>query len=125
MDVASWGAAATASEAAQKAELAAACDAGDAVACDNLSKEEEAKQAWLTKLDVPSWGAAATALASGASEAAQMAEMTASCNAGDAVACDNLSREEEAKRKWQAKMDVGAGGEATRDPEPSVIDPNK
>merc|ERR1719487_2449073 len=86
--------------------MAAACDAGDAVACDNLSREAEAKKAWLARLNMPSWGAAATALASGASEAAQMAEMTAACDAGDMVACDNLSREEEAKRAWLAKQSV-------------------
>merc|ERR1719506_3618258 len=101
LNVPTWGAAATtlasgASEAAQMAEMSAACDAGDKVACDNLSREEEAKRAWLAKLDVPSWGAAATTLATGAQEAALMAEMTAACDNGDAVACDNLTREEEA-----------------------------
>merc|ERR1719506_2497701 len=81
-------------------------------ACDNLSHEEEAKRAWLAKLNVPTWGAAATTLASGASEAAQMAEMSASCDAGDKVACDNLSREEEAKRAWLSKLDVPTWGAA-------------
>merc|ERR1719486_1414128 len=118
------------------AELTAACGAGDEVACDNLSREEEAKRAWLAKLDVPTWGntakmseeqakkawlakqdfptwgKAATALASAASEAARMAEMTADCDAGDEVACDNLSREEEAKRAWLAKLDAPAWGAA-------------
>ena len=34
----------------------AACATGDDVACDSLSKEEEAKKAWLERLDVPAWG---------------------------------------------------------------------
>jgi hypothetical protein len=59
--------------------MAAACDAGDQGACDNLSREEEAKRAWLATQD-------------------------AACDAGDQVACDNLSREEEAKRAWLARQ---------------------
>merc|ERR1719199_2417684 len=86
--------------------MTAACDEGDEVACDSLSREEEAKRAWLAKQDVPTWGKAATAFANASSEAAQMAEMTAACDEGDEVACDNLSREEEAKRAWLAKQDV-------------------
>lgn len=46
-----------------------------------------------------SWGEAATTLASAASEAAMREEVTddmsAACGAGDEVACDSLSREEE------------------------------
>ena len=72
---------------------------------DVRSREDEAKRAWLAKLDVPSWGAAATALASGASEAAQMAEMTAACASGDAVACDTLS-------PWLFIQPQGSGSEA-------------
>ena len=34
----------------------AACDEGDQVACETLSNEDSAKQAWLAKLDTPSWG---------------------------------------------------------------------
>ena len=32
------------------------CESGDERACDVLSREEEAKRAWLAKLDLPSWG---------------------------------------------------------------------
>jgi hypothetical protein len=88
------------------AEMSAACDAGDKVACDNLSREEEAKRAWLAKQSTPPWGVAATAHASGASEAPPMAETQAACSAGDMAACDSLSREEEAKRAWLAKQVV-------------------
>ena len=62
------------------------------------NNEEAAKRAWLAKLDAPAWGQAAAALAGVASEAAKIADMTAACDQGDDVACDNLSREEEAKR---------------------------
>jgi hypothetical protein len=68
--------------------------------------EKEAKKAWLARLDAPTWGKAAKALVSVASEAAQIAEMTAACDVGDDVACDFLSREEEAKRAWMAKVDA-------------------
>ena len=43
-------------EATKMAELTEECNAGDSTACDTLSNEEEAKKAWLAKLDVPSWG---------------------------------------------------------------------
>ena len=43
-------------DAAQVVELSAQCNSGHATACDTLSKEEDAKKAWLSKLDVPSWG---------------------------------------------------------------------
>ena len=69
-------------------------------------KEEEARLARLVKLDAPDWSKAAAALASLASEAVVMAEMAAMCDAGDTAACDNLSREEEAKKAWLAKLDV-------------------
>ena len=41
-----------------------------------------------------------------------MAEMTEACNGGDDDACDALSREEEAKRKWLASIDVPTWGQA-------------
>merc|ERR1719352_1547727 len=116
-------------KAAQIVELTAACDQGDEVACDNLSREEEAKQkwlasldtpswgkmseeqakrAWLAKLDVPTWGRAAAQVM----EAAQIADMSAACDQGDHVACDNLSREEEAKKKWLSSLDLPTWGAA-------------
>jgi hypothetical protein len=88
------------------AEMTAACDDGDTVACDSLSREDEAKKAWLERQDVPTWGAAATTLAANAADAAEMAEMSAACEEGDQVACDSLSREEDAKREWLARQDV-------------------
>merc|ERR1719199_1581511 len=107
VDAPSWGKAATAlagvaSEAAKMAELEAHCDAGDHVACDELSREEEAKRAWLASLDVPTWG----------KSAAEVAQLTSECNAGYEAACDELSREEEAKRAWLAKLDAPAWGAA-------------
>merc|ERR1719482_1621539 len=74
LDAPTWGKAAAtvasaAAEAAQMAEMTAACDEGDEVAFDNLSREEEAKRAWLSKMDVPTWGAAAAAVSAVASEA--------------------------------------------------------
>jgi hypothetical protein len=56
----------------------------------NLS-EEQAKKAWLAKLDAPAWGKAAATLSSTMVEAAQLAGLAASCDAGDEVACDNLT----------------------------------
>ena len=86
------------------AEMTAACDDGDTVACDSLSREDEAKKAWLERQDVPTWGAAVTTLAANAADAAEMAEMSAACEEGDQVACDSLSREEDAKREWLARQ---------------------
>jgi hypothetical protein len=73
---------------------------------------QDAKRAWLAKLDAPTWGTAATALASVVSEAAHIADMTEACYEGDDVACDNLSREDEAKRAWMASLDVPTWGAA-------------
>merc|ERR1719247_2619420 len=103
--------------------MTAACDAGDAVACDELSREEEAKRAWLARLEVPTWGPKAMSeeeakkawlarldVPSWGEAPAQTADMTAACEAGDAVACDELSREEEAKRAWLARLEVPTWG---------------
>jgi len=38
------------------------CNTGVDAACDVLAREDEAKRAWLAKLDVPAWGAAAKAV---------------------------------------------------------------
>jgi hypothetical protein len=144
LDQPSWVSAArasanVASEAAYMAQMEEACYTGDDVACDELSREEEAKRAWLAKLDshwqpawgpnaklseeaakrkwlasldAPSWGKAATTLANIAAEAAHMQMMEVACDEGDDVACDELSREEEAKRKWLASLDVPTWGAA-------------
>jgi hypothetical protein len=71
MDQSTWSQAANtmksvASEASAAAEMSAgmaeACDRGDYVACDSLTREHEAKLKWLAKLDAPTWGAAAAAV---------------------------------------------------------------
>jgi len=90
----------------QPTSMTAACDEGDEVARDSLSREEEAKKAWLAKQNVPTWGKAATGFANAAPESAQMAEMTAACDEVDDVACDDLSHQEEVKRASLAKLDV-------------------
>ena len=111
LDAPTWGAAATdlahvAAEAARMEEMEEACYEGDDVACDSLSREEEAKRAWLARLDAPTWGAAAAAV----SAVATQVEMAQACDQGDDVACDSLSREEEAKRAWLARLDVPSWG---------------
>jgi hypothetical protein len=82
----------------------------DAPTWGTATSEEAAKTAWLAKLDAPTWGTAATALAGIASEAAYVADMTEACDDGDEVACDSLSREDEAKRAWLAQLDVPTWG---------------
>ena len=95
LDAPAWGQAAEAmstivAEANQFQKLNGECDAGDSAACDTLSKEDEAKAAWLAKIDVPSWGAAAAAMKQIGEE--QLAETMAN------------ESEEEAKKKWLAKL---------------------
>ena len=102
------GQAATSQEMAKTAWLAKL----DAPTWGTATSEEAAKTAWLAKLDAPTWGTAATALAGIASEAAYVADMTEACDDGDEVACDSLSREDEAKRAWLAKLDVPTWGAA-------------
>ena len=65
-------------------QLVEDCDEGDDAACEALSREEEAKLAWLAKADAPT--------------------LDEACDTGDGVACEALSREEEAKRAWLAKL---------------------
>ena len=74
--------------------------------------EEAAKRKWLSRLDAPSWGQAATAINTVVAEATQMAALTADCDAGVEVACEELSKEDEAKRAWLAKLDVPSWGAA-------------
>jgi hypothetical protein len=117
------------------AELEEACDQGVEVACDNLNREQEAKrawlaqadqhwgrasrgvqseeaakQAWLKRIEAPTWGKARDTFSSVAAEAAYMAQLEEACDQGVEVACDNLSREEEAKRAWLASLDVPTWG---------------
>merc|ERR1719271_401114 len=81
-----------------------ACYEGDDVACDSLSREEEAKRAWLAKLDAPTWGAAAAAVSA---VATQVTEMTN-------VDLPPRMSEQEAKRAWLARLDVPSWGKGAK-----------
>ena len=84
-----------------EAALTDACESGHDEACVELSMalaEQEAKRAWLARLDVPTWGPK------------QEAVLQEACVSGDDTACDTLSREEEAKRAWLARLDVPTWG---------------
>ena len=96
LDAPAWGKAAlaiteVATEAVHAAALSDACDDGDESACDTLSSEDEAKSAWLAKLDAPAWGGAAAAVSAVAS-----AVIPPSADA--------------AKSAWLSKLDVPAWG---------------
>lgn len=69
-----------------------------------LLANDEAKAAWLAKLDTPAWSAAANAMRALVDEAGKMAETS------DSTAL--LSKEEEAKQKWLASLDLPSWGEA-------------
>jgi lipase chaperone LimK len=109
-------------EATEFRELSDQCDLGVTEACDALSKEEEAKKAWLAKLDVPSWGEAAEAMEamveevaiasapSGASEEEAKAAWLAKL---DTPSWGKMS-EEEAKTRWLAKLDAPVWGQAAQ-----------
>ena len=124
-------------EATEYAALTEACKADDAEACRILSLEEGAKREWLEGLDAPAWGAAAAAVAAVteekdafgmldakrwaeaaaamtqvAEQAAELAALLEQCDAGDAAACDTLSREEEARRSWFEKQEPPPPSEA-------------
>jgi len=164
LDAPSWGTAAAvvaeaSAAAAAEADLLAKCDAGVQQACSQRGVEEEAKRAWLQKLDAPTWGAVAAAVSEVATtvaspgsdpeaseeaakqawlsrldapewgkaataltrvaawevagSAAAVAELAEACGSGDAAACDTLSREEEAKAAWLAKLDAPTWAAAT------------
>ena len=63
--------------------------------------DEEAKRAWLARLDAPTWGVAAKA----ASQAMDMSTIQAVAEGGMDEAPETLS-EEEAKRAWLARLDA-------------------
>jgi len=71
---------------------------------------EAAQKAKLARLDAPTWGKAAAALASIASEAGILAAMKEACEQGAEETCDDLSREEEVKQAWLAKLDAPTWG---------------
>jgi len=135
LDVPTWGAAAKAMEAVatvstEIAQAPANEDAGvsaeeiakrawleklDAPTWGQKSQEavaEEAKKAWLARLDAPSWGKAAKAITGLLHEASALQDLEVKCDAGDDAACETLSKEEEAKKVWLAKLDVPAWGAA-------------
>ena len=74
---------------------------------------DAAKKAWLARLDAPTWGKAASALVEIAGSAAVGAAMEEACDQGVEEACDGLSREEEAKAAWMAKLDAPTWGAVT------------
>ena len=84
--------------------------AGEAAA--DAPSKEEAKRAWLAKLDAPAWGAAASAMRQVASQASQVQTLTEDCASGVELACDSLSLEEEAKLAWMKKLDAPSWGAA-------------
>merc|ERR1711965_601643 len=85
----------------------------EAVRSSNVaSAEEAAKRAWLAKLDAPTWGKAAEAVAAASVDAVATQALEEKCDEGDAVACDTLSKEEEAKRAWLARLDAPTWGKA-------------
>merc|ERR1719327_624056 len=143
LDAPTWGKAAAAisevaADAARFAALTEECDiTGEEAACVELSKEEEAKRLWLSRIDAPNWGKAA-AIVSELAEAARMfeddedakaawlsrldfpawgpaaevvssvladAERFAECDLGVEAACEQLSKEDEAKRLWLSRID--------------------
>ena len=75
--------------------------------------EEAAKAAWLAKMDAPAWSKAAEAVASASASAAMTEAAEEACDQGVTEACDGLSREEEAKRAYLAKLDVPTWGAVT------------
>ena len=93
--------------AAEEAQLMEDCESGDDLACETLSREEEAKRAWLAKLDAdaPSWVQHAAAGAASTAEEEGTSYLAEACDDGDDLACAVLSREEEAKRAWLARLD--------------------
>ena len=84
LDVASFG-----SMAGEVAALADDCEAGDDVACEDLSLEEEAKTAWMARQNAgPTQGA--------------LANLVDDCEQGDDRACEELTVEVDAKGAWGA-----------------------
>lgn len=76
-----------------------------------VSTEEEAKMRWLARLDAPTWGKASLSSTAGA-EAAQMAELSERCDSGETEACDAVAKEEDAKKRWLARLDAPTWGKA-------------
>jgi hypothetical protein len=95
---------------ADAADAVVACTSSSSDASAGQLTEEEARRAWLARLDVPTWGRVAAATATVAQEAAEVAALSDECVRGDDEACGRLAREEEAKRAWLARLDVPSWG---------------
>ena len=80
------------------------CDAGIEAACVALTNEEEAKKAWLARLDAPTWGAVAATVATVSATVAVPAAPAAT---------GGMSAEEVAKQAWLAKLDAPTWGQAS------------
>ena len=72
--------------------------------------EDEAKRAWLRKLDAPTWGKVGAALSEVVGQAIEIAALEERCETGEIEACNTLKSEHEAKKAWLAKLDVPAWG---------------
>jgi hypothetical protein len=108
-DAPTWGKAkAVVNEAADEAERLATlethCTSGYDAACEELSREDEAKKVWLSKFDVKGWDSAARVVSTVSDAASSMAVLDAECKQGDYSACDALSEEEDAKKAWVAEL---------------------
>lgn len=116
LDTPAWGRQTSAATPAASAPASSAppvsVPAGESAAPAGNLSEEEAKLAWLARLDAPTWGQAAAAVTQVAADASLFAAMEQACETGVQEACDSLSREEEAKREWLAKLDAPAWGAA-------------
>uniref|UniRef100_A0A7S3EVN4 Uncharacterized protein n=1 Tax=Haptolina ericina TaxID=156174 RepID=A0A7S3EVN4_9EUKA len=79
-----------------------------------LSDDAASKRVWLKSVDVGSWGKAAVSLSEAASEAAEMAELSAMCGAGDGVSCRIRAEQEDtpAFRDMMAQLNVADWGAA-------------
>ena len=95
-----------AAAAAPVATLAVAAELASAAA----NFEESAKQAWLAKLDAPTWGKAAATVAVAAVDAVTTQDLTEMCQGGVVSACGALSKEDEAKKAWLARLDAPTWG---------------
>ena len=80
--------------------LLAQCEAGDDGACEALAREEEAKRAWMAKIDAPAWKQAQIMLREVTANVEEMESLLAQCESGEDAACEVLSQE------------LAAGGEA-------------
>ena len=75
-------------------------------------EEEEAKRAWLSRLDAPgAWGGGAKGGVSAVVAPPEiLADLTTACDSGAQTACEELSLEEAAKRAWLESLGLPAWG---------------